>query len=104
MLSSASSYAATSSQLTSVRDEPVPDPALSAQLAALAPRIAKVEAVQAAQGQDVAELRRRSAVVVERWYKEGVLGAGDRWAMVEGKVEGVEMGVRRVVGARREEV
>ena len=44
---------------------------------------------------EVAELRRRSAKVIERWYELGVLGVGECWAEWESRVEGVERQVRR---------
>ena len=67
VLASASSYPAAASALAAVRDIPVPDPALSASLTALVPRMKGVEALQAAQRAEVAELRARSEEVVRRW-------------------------------------
>lgn len=59
------------------------------------PRIAKVELVQAGQDAEIRELRDRSAAVVEAWYKGAVLGAGEAWAELEGRVQGVERKVKR---------
>ncbi|PVH86714.1 hypothetical protein DL98DRAFT_450050 [Cadophora sp. DSE1049] len=101
VMASASAYPSTSSRLTSIMDVPVPPAELSTQLIDLQPRIAKVEALQAAQNADIAELRERSAAVIQRWYTMNILGAGDAWADVEGRVERVEQRVRRVALAKR---
>ena len=82
-MASASAYPSTSSRLTSIMDVPVPPAELSTQLIDLQPRIAKVEALQAAQNADIAELRERSAAVIQRWYTTDILGVGDAWADVE---------------------
>ncbi|KAH6724743.1 hypothetical protein DL95DRAFT_401397 [Leptodontidium sp. 2 PMI_412] len=101
VMASASSYPSTSSRLTSIMDVPVPPAELSTQLIDLQPRIAKVEALQAAQNADIAELRERSAAALQKWYRSDVLGAGEAWADVEGRVERIEQRVRRVELARR---
>ena len=74
---------------------------LSAELINLQPRIAKVEAIQASQDAEIRELRERSAVVVESWYRRDVIGAGEKWAQLEGRVEAVEQRVRRVERVRK---
>ena len=56
--------------------------------------------MQAAQADEIAELRARSAVVVKRWMEVGVVGGGEVWGEWEGRVEGVERAVRRVEGVR----
>ncbi|CZT39932.1 probable RO-10 protein, required for nuclear distribution [Rhynchosporium secalis] len=101
ILSSASSYPSTSSRLTSIMDVPIPAAELSTQLIELQPRIAKIEAVQAAQNEDIKELRERSAKLVQKWYLGDILGAGEEWAGYEGRVGRVEQRLRRVVKARR---
>ncbi|CAL3973044.1 unnamed protein product [Diplocarpon coronariae] len=101
VMASASSYPSTSSRLTSIMEVPVPPAGLSAQLIDLQPRIARAEALQTAQNADIAELRERSAAVVQRWYTTDVLRAGEAWADVEGRVEKIEQGLRRVSLARR---
>ncbi|KAL2076197.1 hypothetical protein VTL71DRAFT_1140 [Oculimacula yallundae] len=101
VMSSASSYPSTSSRLTSIMDVPIPPAELSTQLIDLQPRIAKVEALQAAQNADIAELRERSAAVVQKWYMSDILGVGEQWAEVEGRVEKAEQRLRRVMLARR---
>ncbi|RYP50323.1 hypothetical protein DL768_004140 [Monosporascus sp. mg162] len=102
VLSAASSFPATASALTAVSDTPVPDPALSAGLAALLPRMRGVEAAQMAQAAEIAELRARSEVVVRRWYERRVLDYSDFVADVESRVEKAERAVRRAERARDE--
>lgn len=61
-------------------DTPVPEPASSAALIELLPRIQQAEVVQDAQAKRIAELRRRSLAVMERWYLVGVEGANSCFA------------------------
>lgn len=103
VLASASSYPSTASRLTSIMDVPIPPAEASTQLIDLQPRIAKVEAIQTAQSADIAELRERTAAVLQRWYTQNILQVGDSWADLEGRVEHVEQRVRRVALARRNE-
>jgi hypothetical protein len=101
VLASASSYPSTASRLTSILDVPVPPANLSAQLIDLHPRIAKVEALHAAQNADMATLRERTAAVIQRWYTVDIVRAGESWAELEGRIEGVEQKVRRAALAKR---
>lgn len=100
-MASASSYPSTSSRLTSIMDVPVPSAEMSTQLTDLQPRIAKVEALQAAQNADIAEFRERSAAVIQKWFTLDILRAGDAWAEMEGRVDKVEQRLRRISLARR---
>ncbi|KAI3318874.1 hypothetical protein HD806DRAFT_539900 [Xylariaceae sp. AK1471] len=102
VLSAASSYPATASALTAISDTPVPNPAHSASLAALLPRMKGIEATQLAQAAEIAELRARSEVAVRQWYEHDVMGYSDFIAGVEGRIERVERGVRRVEKTRDE--
>ncbi|KAH0544626.1 hypothetical protein FGG08_001276 [Glutinoglossum americanum] len=95
VLSSATLYPTAASRLTSILDVPVPPAETSASLIALQPRISKIEIVQEAQTRELVELSRRSTEVLERWYRISVLGGGECWAEWEGRIAGVERGVRR---------
>ncbi|KAF8846679.1 hypothetical protein BDZ45DRAFT_666701 [Acephala macrosclerotiorum] len=103
VMASASSYPSTASRLTSILDVPIPSTELSTQLIELRPRIARLEGIQAAQNADLAELRERSATLIQRWYTMDVLRAGDSLADLEGRVRQAEQQVRRVSLARRED-
>jgi hypothetical protein len=82
---------------------PVPPADLSAQLIELVPRIAQLEAVQAVQDAEIAELRARSAAVIQQWYTNDILRVGDAWADLEGRVEQGEQKVRRATMAKKME-
>ncbi|KAL2173922.1 uncharacterized protein P884DRAFT_317057 [Thermothelomyces heterothallicus CBS 202.75] len=103
VLSYASAFPTTASALTAATtDTPIPDAKQSAALAALTPRLRAVEALQRAQGAEMAELRARSEKAVRAWYEGGVLRCGARLADAEGRLEKVERGVRRAERARAE--
>lgn len=51
--------------------------------------------MQDEQRREVAELRMRSARILQRWYEIGVVGGAECWGEWEGRLEGVEWGVRR---------
>lgn len=76
-------------------DVPIPSAESSLQLIQIEPRLAKVKLLQEAQKKEMAELRERTVEVLGRWYRLDVLGVGDFWAEVEGRVGRVESGVRR---------
>jgi hypothetical protein len=61
----------------------------------LQPRIDTLSKRQEEQAREVAELRVRTAKVLQRWYEVSVLGGGEVWGEWEGRIEGVERGVRR---------
>ncbi|KAJ4421047.1 hypothetical protein N0V82_003951 [Gnomoniopsis sp. IMI 355080] len=104
VLSFASSFPSTVSALTAVvHDTPIPDPALSAELSSLLPKMKGIEVTQLAQEAEIAELRARSEELVARWYEERIVRYGEFVAGVEGRVERVERGVRRVARAREGE-
>lgn len=81
----------------------VPDPAQLATLIELLPRIEKAAEKQARLSRQIAELRARSAAVVEDWVEGGVLGMGGRWAEWEGRLAGCERVIRRKEAALRRE-
>jgi hypothetical protein len=103
VLAHASSFPETLSRLTSVRDLPIPPASASADLVALQPRLEKVQEVQRSQIREVAELRARSARLLERWLEVGVVGQGEVWAEWEERVRAVERGVRRIEVAREKQ-
>lgn len=57
--------------------------------------MAKLELLQESQAKEVAELRSRSASIIQRWYELGVLGGGQCWTEWEGRVANVEKVVRQ---------
>ena len=93
--SCATSYQTTASCLTSIKDLPIPPAASSAALMALHPRMAKLESLQESQAKEMAELRSRSASIIQRWYELGVLAGGQCWTEWEGRVAHVEKVVRQ---------
>ncbi|KAK6952358.1 hypothetical protein Daesc_006894 [Daldinia eschscholtzii] len=102
VLASASSFPATASALTAISDTPIPDPAHTAALAALLPKMKGIEATQIAQAAEIAELRARSEVIVRQWYEHNVMNYSNFVASVESRVENAEKAVRRVERARNE--
>lgn len=103
VLASASSFHATLSSLTAIKDSPIPDPTESAALIALANRMKIIEATQLAQAAQVADLRRRSEAVVRAWYENNVLVSSQAMADMESRVEAVERVVRRAERQKEED-
>ncbi|KAH8170011.1 dynactin subunit p22 domain-containing protein [Sarocladium implicatum] len=95
VMASASSFPATLSALTAIKDTPIPDPGESANLVALTERMRAIEATQMSQAAEVAELRGRSEVVMRTWYERGVLANSQALADIESRVERAERTVRR---------
>ncbi|KAI1662922.1 hypothetical protein F4813DRAFT_14572 [Daldinia decipiens] len=102
VLAAASSFPATASALTAISDTPIPDPAHTATLVTLLPKMKGIEATQIAQAAEIAELRARSEVVVRQWYEHNVMSYSNFVAGVESRVENAERVVRRVERARNE--
>jgi hypothetical protein len=104
VLAAAAAYPAAASALTAATtDSPVPDPSLSAALAALAPRMERIEVLQREQEAEMAALRARGEAVIRRWYEGRALRYSRFVADVEGRVEGVEKAVRRAERRRDDE-
>ncbi|RPA71966.1 hypothetical protein BJ508DRAFT_82384 [Ascobolus immersus RN42] len=84
ILASAPTYHSTASQLSQIQSLGIPDPQVSTELISLLPRIEKAAKRAEEQAQKVAELRERSARVLERWVgvvvegNEGVVGWDER--------------------------
>ncbi|KAJ0427014.1 hypothetical protein BJY00DRAFT_306999 [Aspergillus carlsbadensis] len=95
ILSYTTSFPETASRLTSLQDLPIPPATQSASLIELQPRIDTLSKKQEEQAHEIAELRVRTAKVLQRWYEVSVLGGGEVWGEWEGRIEGVERGVRR---------
>ncbi|KAI9904194.1 hypothetical protein N3K66_000723 [Trichothecium roseum] len=95
VLASASSYHATLSSLTAVKDSPVPDPAESAALVALSERMKAIQATQAAHAAEISELRGRSETAIRSWYKGVIVNTSQCLADVESRIEKAERQVRR---------
>lgn len=96
-------YQSVSSRLSQLQDLSVPDPATVAKLIELRPRVEKAREKQAARAKEFAELRTRSAQVVEKWYEGGVLGMGEQWAEWEERLRDAEILIRRREAAKRRE-
>ncbi|KKA27826.1 hypothetical protein TD95_003928 [Thielaviopsis punctulata] len=103
VLSAASSFPATSSALSAIKDTPIPDPAQTAALIAQTDRMRALEAVQAVQAAEIAELRTRSEKVVRAWYQGGLLDGSARLADVQARAERAEGRVRRAERAKDDE-
>ena len=96
-------YQSVAPRLSQLQDLNLPDPAAATKLIELRPRVDKAGERQAAQAKEFAELRARSAQVVEKWYEGGVLGMGEQWAEWEERLRDAEILVRRREAARRRE-
>jgi hypothetical protein len=96
VLTEAPAYLTLASQLRSLQDVHLPPTSSFTHLVAQQSRFAAIQATQDAQAREIAELRKRSAVLVSRWYEVQVLGVGRCWAEWERRFREVERGVRRV--------
>ncbi|PHH65780.1 hypothetical protein CDD81_1507 [Ophiocordyceps australis] len=95
VLASASTYPATLSALTAVKDCPIPDASESIALVAITERLRAIHATQLAQASEAAELRHRSEAVVRSWYENDLLVNSRFMADVESRVGTVERHLRR---------
>ncbi|KAL9077352.1 MAG: hypothetical protein Q9161_000197 [Pseudevernia consocians] len=102
--SCAPSFQATASGLSAIKDLPIPPAEASASLISLHPRLSELELLQDEQARDMADLRRRSARAIQRWYELGVLGESECWTEWERRVMEVEKRVRREEGRMAKEV
>ncbi len=103
VLAHAQLYQAMFSRLTQLQDFRIPNPAAAAKMIDLQPRVEQARVKHVAQAKEVAELRARSAKVVEAWYEGGVLGMDDQWAEWEERLRDAEILVRRREAARKRE-
>ncbi|KAL7952995.1 hypothetical protein V8C34DRAFT_298107 [Trichoderma compactum] len=95
VLSAASSFPATLSALTAVKDIPIPESSASASLISLTQRMKAIEATQLAQAAEISALRSRSEALVRSWYENGAVVSSQVLARTEGKIQRVEREVRR---------
>ncbi|KAK1244488.1 hypothetical protein MKX07_003287 [Trichoderma sp. CBMAI-0711] len=95
VLSSASSFPATLSALTAVKDIPIPDSSASASLIALTKRMKAIEATQIAQTAEISALRSRSEALVRSWYENGAVVGSQVLAHSESRIQRIEREVRR---------
>ncbi|KAK0757141.1 hypothetical protein N5P37_009857 [Trichoderma harzianum] len=95
VLSAASSFPATLSALTAVKDIPIPESSTSASLISLTQRMKAIEATQIAQAAEISALRSRSEALVRSWYENGAVVNSQVLAHTEGKIQRVEREVRR---------
>ena len=83
------------SQLNLTQDLGVPPLESFNALAALRPRLSQVERDYESLAAEVAELRLRSAAILQRWYETTVLAGGDCWVQWEERLDAIERAVRR---------
>ncbi|KAF3065997.1 hypothetical protein CFAM422_009387 [Trichoderma lentiforme] len=95
VLSAASSFPATLSALTAVKDIPIPESSTSASLISLTQRMKAIEATQVAQAAEISALRSRSEALVRSWYENGAVVNSQVLAHTEGKIQRVEREVKR---------
>ena len=67
-------------------------------------RIKAAEKEEQEQAKEIAQLRARSAHILQRWYEVSVLAGNECWVEWEGRCEEVERMVRRKERAEREEL
>ena len=70
----------------------------------LRPRIEAAERKELDQAKEIAELRVRSAYILQRWYEVSVLAGNECWVGWETRCEAAERGVRRKERIEREEL
>ena len=90
VLAHASSFPETASRLSSLQTLPIPEARASTRLIALKPRADKAMEENFRQETEVAELRARSARLIEWWVNIGIVGMGECWADWEGRLRECE--------------
>lgn len=103
LLMAATDMQSAASQLVAVEDTPVPDAALSGALVELLPRLQRVEVLQDVHARRIAELRLRSARVLEQWYLVGIEGTNECFAEWDERTFELEKRIARKVAAARED-
>lgn len=91
------------SRLNLLKDSPMPPSHTTASLLSLKPRLNRAEMVQDSLAADLAELRLRTVLLLQRWVKVGIQAAGHCWADWEERLLDVERLVRRTERAKAQE-
>lgn len=95
VLTEAPSFPATASQLTQLNDLPLPPTQAFTTLIANLPRMAAADRRQREQAVQIAELRKRSGVLLLQWHELFMLGQGRCWAEWDTRLTEAEKKVRR---------
>lgn len=103
VLSNSTLYTTTSAHLQMLQTLRIPPASLSAKLVSADPRLQKLKERQEKLGLEIAQLKARSAVVIEWWVKTGVVGMGELWDDWEDRVTICERTVRREERRRKED-
>lgn len=93
-------FPSTLSRLHLLKELPLPPAEATASLLSVKSRLARAESVQDTFATDVAELRLRSVLLLQRWTKVGVQAAGHCWANWEERLMDVDKVVRRAEFAK----
>jgi hypothetical protein len=101
--SHATFYPTAASQLTSLSTLPIPPAAQSLRLIELQPRIERARERQGRMERDIANVRERSAKLLEWWVRVGIVGMDDMWEEWEDRVSKVQREVGRIERRRKEE-
>ena len=96
-------FPSTLSRLNLLKDLPLPQSETTASLLSIKPRLTRAETAQDLFASDVAELRLRSILLLQRWVKVGVQAAGHCWADWEERLMEIEKIVRRAEHAQAQE-
>ena len=103
ILANAPLYASSSSQLQSLKDLTPPPVSASTALIAIQPELALLELEQDGQALEIAQLRERSAMLLQRWYEIGVLGWGECWQEWDERLARIEQRIRRAESRKTRE-
>ncbi|PNS18034.1 hypothetical protein CAC42_3993 [Sphaceloma murrayae] len=103
VLAHASQLTSTTSQLRSIQDAPVPDSIGSVHVVAQVPRMIQAQDRAESQRQQMNELRARSAEIVARWHRIGVLGVGEVISEWDERLTDAERDIRQAAARRRRE-
>ncbi|MCJ1311581.1 hypothetical protein MMC25_005254 [Agyrium rufum] len=101
--SSATLFSTTASRLEAIQDLPLSSAETSVALAALQPRLQKLQQIQQKHAEDISELTYQTASLLQRWYELWIVGGGDCWSEWEERLTTVEKIVRREEGRRSRE-